>query len=167
MTPTEKKLAAEVSTAATVLKDALVAYSKAVKALHAKARDKAEVHQFVAQATSMADINKTVEVIKKEQEALLAKLEPTQIIIQPFTLGDVIVPSYVYSPSEKLKAELLNRDDKTWNFVLGQLAAAEQGSAVERRLSGKVFADHHELLEACQGLVALKNDRSWSVTKAK
>lgn len=166
MTPTELKLAHEVAKRAEEARDALVNFQSAVKALCAKSKDRAATHQFIEQATALAGLSKVQAGIKREQDFNLENLELTPTVVAAFSVGPVLVPDYRYEPKKRPKAELLDKSPKAWNHVLGTLAEAGQGKAVEQRLSGTVLVQEVELLRKCDGLVAVRETDTWSVTKA-
>ena len=84
-----------------------------------------------------------------------------------------LVPSYRYTPVDKVSAKLTNSDSKTngedFLMVLRAIVACKQPGAVEKRLVASVFAAEdtgQALLEACGGLVDLRKEPDWSVKKA-
>lgn len=166
MTPTELKLAQEVAVRAEEARVALTNFQAAVKALCAKSKDRAETHQFIEQATALAGLSKVQAGIKREQDFNLENLELKPITVGSFAVGPVLVPAYNYQPKKRPKAELLDKSPKAWNHVLRTLATEGQGKAVEQRLSGTVLIQEVELLKKCDGLVAVKETDTWSVTKA-
>ena len=98
---------------------------------------------------------------------------PMVVVTEAIGIDNFLVPSYRYTPADKVSAKLTNSDSKTngedFLMVLRAIVACKAPGAVEKRLVASVFAAEgtgQALLEACGGLVDLRKEPDWSVKKA-
>lgn len=159
---------------AEIVKGALTKLFESAKQLQASSKDKPLSHQVIKQALASAGINKIVDATDELQKNFLATFDRKggPIITEAIGIDNFLVPSYTYTPSSKAAAKLTNTDAKTngddFLMVLRAIVACKEPGAVEKRLVAGVFSKEitgQRLLEACGGLVELKQEDDWSVKK--
>ena len=127
-------------------------------------------------ATSFDSSETAVEIVDATdelQKKFIAAQERKEVTTEAIGIDNFLVPSYLYTPVDKVSAKLVNTDSKTnsadFLMVLRAIVETKQPGAIEKRLVASVFnADvtGELLLNACGGLVELKKEPDWSVKKA-
>lgn len=158
---------------AEIVKGALTKLFEAAKTLQAGTKDPFLAHQVIKQALASAGISKIVDATDELQKKYLASQERKEVVTEAIGIDNFLVPSYRYTPADKVSAKLTNSDSKTngqdFLMVLRAIVACKEPGAVEKRLVASVFAAEDTgpaLLEACGGLVDLRKEPDWSVKKA-
>ena len=133
-------------------------------------RNHALGHQVINQAFSVAGVRKLLENIDAVQDGLLEKVarDQGQVTTPPQIIGAFLVPSYTYTPVDKVKPSLMSKDDGDFLKVLEAMIKTGE-VAVEKRLVAAKFTDPvkgPKLLEACAGLVNVTREPGWSIKKA-
>lgn len=158
---------------AEIVKGALTKLFEAAKTLQSGTKDPFLAHQVIKQALASAGINKIVDATDELQKKFLAGQERKEVITEAIGIDNFLVPSYSYTPCDKVSAKLVNQDSKTnsgdFLMVLRAIVETKQPSAIEKRLVASAFSADvtgEALLTACGGLVELKKEPDWSVKKA-
>lgn len=158
---------------AEIVKAALTKLFEAAKTLQSGTKDPFLAHQVIKQALASAGISKIVDATDELQKKFIAAQERKEVTTEAIGIDNFLVPSYLYTPVDKVSAKLVNTDSKTnsadFLMVLRAIVETKQPGAIEKRLVASVFnADvtGELLLNACGGLVELKKEPDWSVKKA-
>ena len=158
---------------AEIVKAALTKLFEAAKTLQSGTKDPFLAHQVIKQALASAGISKIVDATDELQKKFIAAQERKEVTTEAIGIDNFLVPSYLYTPVDKVSAKLVNTDSKTnsadFLMVLRAIVDCKAPGAVEKRLVASVFAAEdtgRALLEACGGLVDLRKEPDWSVKKA-
>ncbi len=158
---------------AEIVKGALTKLFEAAQTLQKGTKDPFMAHQVIKQALASAGISKIVDATDELQKKFIAAQERKEVTTEAIGIDNFLVPSYLYTPVDKVSAKLVNTDSKTnsadFLMVLRAIVETKQPGAIEKRLVASVFnADvtGELLLNACGGLVELKKEPDWSVKKA-
>lgn len=80
-------------------------------------------------------------------------------------LARMNIPAYSFVQKEKSKANILDKSPKSFLHILKVIVESGKADAIEKRLKADAFTP--KMLEACEGLVNVTTEETWSVTKKK
>ena len=97
---------------AEIVKGALTKLFEAAKTLQAGTKDPFLAHQVIKQALASAGISKIVDATDELQKKYLAGQERKEVVTEAIGIDSFLVPSYRYTPADKVSAKLTNSDSK-------------------------------------------------------
>lgn len=167
MKPSDVKSVNEMINAAKELEEALLKFNMTVMSYQNKAKDPFTAHQLVCQAITLSGIPKSMDIMKSMQDDLLKKLPRYKsVVTETATVGDLILPSYIYTPTERESAKLMDRhNDGDFMLVLKAAVKLNRPRAIQRRLVSSEF--DKKMLVECGGVVNISTEETWSIKKAK
>ena len=92
---------------------ALTKLFEAAKTLQSGTKDPFLAHQVIKQALASAGISKIVDATDELQKKYLASQERKEVVTEAIGIDNFLVPSYRYTPADKVSAKLNNSDSKT------------------------------------------------------